>query len=598
MLKSRMLASTILLFGTLPYGDLIAAVTVDPGANPPAGFQPYDGAANVDPDGLTLSWEPVADAKSYSVYFGDDPDELTPMSSVTEPRLVLATPLARGRGYCWRVDTRTTAGATVPSPVMRFTTVCASIGDPTLVAWYGFDEAAGSISHDLSGNGFDAQLTQMVWETTGAPGLDGGSVRSDGSGDVRFGIPKSARPLDELTLTGWFRIPQQAEPAALWALGDGTASYVSLVPQPAGGGGLVIRVRSIIAGLPIDTQAGDPLPLDHWTHLAVVIDAAADQVTVYEDGAVVLTAQGLMPLGGILESATTVLLGMSFTSNVRLECSMDDVRLYARALTADEVARTMLGCPNSPFAPLPRHNEQIHTSVPAVLRWEAENAVSYNVYAGAGVGDLALVGRDLLQPQCALAKKFTNGQVLCWQVEAAVEGGYVRSPLWQLSVTSRSLADIIKNTGSWWPDYMEYYRQIAPDISLTDTAGRGHRLRDYRGQHLLVVLWAPWCSVCRNEMTTLSRLRTDMSEQELGLLAITDESNRSTTSAFLDAHPEINFPVGLTRVTALPGPFGDTFHYPSIFYIAPDGMIKLATIGEMSIETMKQIINAAWPYEP
>jgi hypothetical protein len=51
-------------------------------------------------------------------------------------------------------------------------------------------------------------------------------------------------------------------------------------------------------------------------------------------------------------------------------------------------------------------------------------------------------------------------------------------------------------------------------------------------------------------------------------------------------------------VTALPGPFGDAFHYPSIFYIAPDGTIELATIGAVPSETIKQILNAAWPYQP
>jgi len=293
-----------------------------------------------------------------------------------------------------------------------------------------------------------------------------------------------------------------------------------------------------------------------------------------------------------------VVLATSFTSSICLRCGMDDVRLYARALSADEIARTMLSHPDSPYGPEPRHWAQVHTSTPPVLRWEADGALAYNVYAGTDANNLGLVGRDLTKAECRLAQKLADGQTLCWQVEAVVEGGFVRSPLWRFSVTGLSLADLVEDATPWWIDYTEYYGQIAPDISLTDVDGRGHRLRDYRGRHLLVVIWAPWCSVCREELATLSRLRKDMSEDELGLLAITDESNRGTMPGFLAAHPEINFPVCITRVLALPGAFSDALHFPSILYIAPDGTTKLGTVGEIPLDTMKLILDAAWRYTP
>jgi len=419
----------------------------------------------VDPTGLSLSWESVTNAKSYSVYLGANRADLPLLGTVTEARLAVGAPLAQGRCYYWRVDTRTSSGVTIAGPLVRFTTAATPSGDPALLAWYGFDEATGETSQDLSGRGADAQLKQMIWEATGAPGLDGGSARSDGAGNVRFEVTAGARPLDQATLTGWFLIPQQEAPATLWALGSGAGSYVSLAPQPAGGGGPVIRIRAVSPSQPIETQARDPLPLDRWTHMAIVMDAEAEQVVVYEDGVVVLTARGLTRLASVLESATTVLLATSFTSNVCLRCSMDDVRLYGRALGADEIARTLLGHPDSPYEPEPRHWAQVHTSAPPVLRWEADGALAYNVYAGRDVNNLDLVGIDLMEPECRLAQKFADGQTLCWQVEAAVDGGFIRSPLWRFSVTSRSLEDNVENARPWWTDYTDSYDQIAPDYS-------------------------------------------------------------------------------------------------------------------------------------
>ncbi len=589
--RTLILTAGLLLTAFVPQGggaaEYIAAATA------PSSPRPYMGAANVHPDGLVLSWSAVANAKSYSVYMGVSPDDLLLLGSATTPRLEVNTDLALGRCYYWRVDTRTTGTTTIPGPLWRFTTVAPSPDDPSLLVWYAFDEAAGAVSADLSGNGPDALLEQMIWDVPGAPGLEGASVRSNGSGCVRFNVPGTALPLDQLTLTGWFWISPQDEPAALWCLGNGPDSYVCLVPQPVGGDGLTIEVKAGNQSQPITAQARDPLPVDRWTHLAVTMDVAGEQITVHEDGAVVLTARGLTRLADVLKPAEKIVVGTSFTSTTHLCCRTDEVRLYSRILDAGQIARTMFGHPDSPFEPAPRHWAQLHTSVPAVLRWQATDALAYHVYAGTDIDNLDLVASDLAKPEWSLKPKLLDGQTLCWQVEAVVDGGFVRGPLWRFSVTGLSLADVIKGATSWWADYAKYYRQVAPDLSLTDMDGRGHRVRDYRGRHLLLAVWAPWCSVCRTELVTLSKLRTDISEDEMILLAVTDESNRSALPAFLADHPEVNFPVCVTVLSATP-PFSSVTHVPSIFFVAPDGTMKLAAIGAVPEETLKQILKGAW----
>lgn len=45
-----------------------------------------------------------------------------------------------------------------------------------------------------------------------------------------------------------------------------------------------------------------------------------------------------------------------------------------------------------------------------------------------------------------------------------------------------------------------------PDFAITDPSGKTLRLRDLRGQPVLVNLWATWCGPCVLEMPTLDKL--------------------------------------------------------------------------------------------
>ena len=46
----------------------------------------------------------------------------------------------------------------------------------------------------------------------------------------------------------------------------------------------------------------------------------------------------------------------------------------------------------------------------------------------------------------------------------------------------------------------------APELTLTDSQGVTHSLADYRGQVVLVNLWATWCPPCKEEMPALQAL--------------------------------------------------------------------------------------------
>lgn len=50
----------------------------------------------------------------------------------------------------------------------------------------------------------------------------------------------------------------------------------------------------------------------------------------------------------------------------------------------------------------------------------------------------------------------------------------------------------------------------------------------------------------------------------------------------------------VTKLSAAP-PFSSVSRIPSVFYIAPDGTMKLATVGVVPQEVIESILKAAWP---
>ena len=50
---------------------------------------------------------------------------------------------------------------------------------------------------------------------------------------------------------------------------------------------------------------------------------------------------------------------------------------------------------------------------------------------------------------------------------------------------------------------------VAPDFAVPDLSGQAVRLSAYRGQVVLVNIWATWCPPCREEMPSMERQRQE-----------------------------------------------------------------------------------------
>ena len=121
----------------------------------------------------------------------------------------------------------------------------------------------------------------------------------------------------------------------------------------------------------------------------------------------------------------------------------------------------------------------------------------------------------------------------------------------------------------------------APDFRARTLAApeREKTLADYKGQVVLLNIWATWCGPCRIEMPSIERLHRDFGPQGLHIVAVSidDPGAEEKIHAFADS-------LGLT-FEILHNPSGDiqqiyqTTGVPETFVIGPDGTIRKKYIG-------------------
>lgn len=120
-----------------------------------------------------------------------------------------------------------------------------------------------------------------------------------------------------------------------------------------------------------------------------------------------------------------------------------------------------------------------------------------------------------------------------------------------------------------------------PFTARTVDAGapiREKTLADYKGQVVVLNLWATWCGPCRYEMPSLEKLEHDLGPKGLKIVAVSVD-NPGMESAIRDFRKEL----GLTFeiLYAPDGKIRDDYQatgFPETFIIGRDGVIRKRVI--------------------
>jgi Concanavalin A-like lectin/glucanases superfamily len=240
--------------------------------------------------------------------------------------------------------------------------------DPNLIGWWNLEEDGGAVALDSSGYGNHGTL---MGDPQWIPGYDGLALDLDGQGDyVETGKFPSELGLggDAPRTVALWVYPRSFNGGGLYDMGgDGLRESFSLRTHD-----LYHRWQARYGG--IDANFCGPA-IDEWAHLAHVYEPNRTEIYVnayYRDSRHL-----------VLRTSDDKPFRIGTCAGVTFDGLIDDVRLYDRAMTWDEVRRIMYGSPLLASGPQPQDGVLTDIARALVLKWDAGAlAVEHDVYLG------------------------------------------------------------------------------------------------------------------------------------------------------------------------------------------------------------------------
>jgi peroxiredoxin len=128
----------------------------------------------------------------------------------------------------------------------------------------------------------------------------------------------------------------------------------------------------------------------------------------------------------------------------------------------------------------------------------------------------------------------------------------------------------------------------APHMETLDLDGEIHRLSDYRGQVVLLNIWATWCAPCRKEMPALDRLYKDKASDGLMVLGLSmEEAERQRE---FNQELRVSYPL-LTSEGTVPELFRSTARFPANFLIDRQGLLRPAPSTDEPFENLVRAVE-------
>jgi cytochrome c biogenesis protein CcmG, thiol:disulfide interchange protein DsbE len=121
----------------------------------------------------------------------------------------------------------------------------------------------------------------------------------------------------------------------------------------------------------------------------------------------------------------------------------------------------------------------------------------------------------------------------------------------------------------------------APDFKAAtlDPTPHPRNLDDYRGQVVLLNVWATWCQPCAVEMPSIERLYNDYAPQGLHVVAVSIDSDGADNAVRAFAKKfGLTFDILRDPAGAIETKY-QTTGYPETFIIGRDGVIRKKIIG-------------------
>lgn len=130
----------------------------------------------------------------------------------------------------------------------------------------------------------------------------------------------------------------------------------------------------------------------------------------------------------------------------------------------------------------------------------------------------------------------------------------------------------------------------APELTLADIEGVSHSLTDYRGQVVLVNLWATWCQPCKKEMPALQAFYEQHETDGFTIIAVNDGDSTEDVIRFVKDF-DLTFPVWLDPTYIATEQAFKTLGLPSSYVIDRNGILRLKWVGAIERRTLDRYVT-------
>jgi VanZ family protein len=261
-------------------------------------------------------------------------------------------------------DVVTTASKTLTVLTLSANERGTGSADGRLEARWSFDvtsastpqDAAAGIVHDASSNGVDGVFRNGP---TLVPGIVGRGLQLDGTNQhVTFETPVALRLKGSMTITAWINSSRFPESDAAIVSSYGGFGYQLDTTVDQGPRTIAFRVTNAWGQL-TSRYGATPLETNTWYHVAGVFDARSRTLDVFLDGepdngclAGTVTGRQTISPDPVYIGRPPRDEGFAFAGIV------DEVRIYSRALSPNEIQKEMREASRPPAAPRNRPEER------------------------------------------------------------------------------------------------------------------------------------------------------------------------------------------------------------------------------------------------
>jgi hypothetical protein len=438
---------------------------------------PPDGATFVDLD-VTLSWNAGLGATSHLMYFGTVKDNVE-KATTTSPEYIDSDPntsfspgiLVRAKTYYWRID-EFDGVTTHQGDVWSFTTIPnVPITDTSLLCWWKFDADGGSDTYaiDYSGHDHHGIIHGASLELNGRVGE---ALNFGGDGDyvVDEDAEEYLNTFNAITVCMWIKSDQVGTERGFinCAEPDGRDEFVSMrydIQGSAGGGANIIKMG--LRSTPPEEyyknylESSSYVQTTGWQHVAMTW-TGGEVIKFYVNGVrntPTRTSDPCVP--STITGCTKLIIGKGCRDTGGATNGwnglIDDVRIYNKVLTEDEIKQAMRGEPNFAWNESPANGStpDLHRALP--LSWlPGDLAAQHDVYFGTDRDAVADANTSdttgVYRPRQA-ATSYTPPEGVewgrgpyYWRIdEYNTDGTITKGRLWQFTVADFILVDDIED---------------------------------------------------------------------------------------------------------------------------------------------------------